>query len=188
MPVLANRRYPLWAPPGTALVGPLPGSKDARRRAIAARLLELARVSIAILDGDAARDCLKPTSRIEISPDDYEYEADLCDALRRGLLRLERLSDLDLQTGVWRLRPDKPGMADLLLAGMGYPRQFSGWDKYLIPIPPAMQQAFGGEPGTVFSDDGRWCSVFVPLRDSLDDIVAVLEFCAALGDEVQPVL
>ena len=188
MPVLANRRYPQWSPPGTPLVGPLPEEPNARRDAAAARLLELARVAMAIVDGDAARDCLRPTSRIEISPDDYEYDAGHCNALRRGLLRVERLSDLDVQTGVWRLRPDKPGMADLLLAGMGYPRQFSGWDKYLIPIPPAMQQALNGEPGTVFSEDGRYGSVFVPLRDSLDDIVGVLELCTALQHEAQPVL
>lgn len=188
MSVLANRRYPQWAPPGTPLTGPLPEEPAARREAVAARLLELARVAMAIVDGDAVRDCLRPASRIEISGDDYEYDADQCNALRRGLLRVERMSDLDVQTGVWRLRPDKPGMADLLLAGMGYPRQFSGWDRYLIPIPAAMQQAFDGQPGTGFSDDGRYCSVLAPVRDSLDDTVGVLELCVALDGEAQPVL
>jgi hypothetical protein len=160
----------------------------ARRDAITARLLELARVAMAVIDGDAARDCLRPASRVEVSPDDFEYDVDACNALRRGLLKVERLSDLDVQTGIWRLRPDKPGMADLMLAGMGYPRQFSGWDRYLIPVPAPMSEAFGGKPGVGAVSDGRYSSVFVPLRDSLDDIVAVLELCAAVVEEPQQVL
>lgn len=180
MTVLPNRRYPSWAAPGTALVGPLPDDPDGRREAVAARLLELARVSLAILDAEAARDCILPASRVEISPDDFAYDVDLCNTLKRGLLRVERLTDLNVTSAVWRLRPDKPGVADLVLAGSAYTGQFSGWEKYSIPIPAAMQQAFQGEPATVGSEDGRWLSVFAPLRDSLDDIVAVFELCAAL--------
>lgn len=179
MSVLSHRRYPQWAPPGTALTGPLPEGK-AGLDAIAARLLELARVACAVLDADAVRDCLLPASRIEISPDDYAYDIELCNAVRRGLLRLERLTDLEVQSALWRLRPDLPGQADLLLAGSTYTQQFSGWEKFPIPIPPAMQQAFAGEPATAVSEDGRWCSVFTPVRDSLDDVVAALEFCVSL--------
>jgi hypothetical protein len=178
MSVLPNRRYPQWSPPGTALVGPLP-TGEARRPALEARLRELARVSLAILDADAVRDCLLPQSRVEISPDDYEYDSDLCHAVRRGLLRIERLSDLDVETAVWRLRPDRPGEADLVLAGHAYTSQFSGWEKYTIPIPEAMARAFDGEPAAASSGDGRWLSLFAPLRDSLDDVVGVLELCTA---------
>jgi hypothetical protein len=188
MTVLANRRYPEWAPPGTALIGPLPEERGPRGEAMVARLLELGRVALAILDADAARECLRPSSRIAISPDDYEYDVELCNALKRGLLRVERLSDLDVQTAVWRLRPDLPGMADLLLAGKGYPRQFAGWNQYAIPVPEAMQCAFNGEPGVALSEHARWVSVFVPLRDSLDDIVGVLQLCTGLDGEPLPVL
>ena len=180
MTLLANRRYPEWAPAGTALRGPLPEEPNALRQAVTARLLELARAALAVLDIEAVRDCLLPTSRIEISPDDYECDAELANAVRRGLLRIERLSDVEVQSCIWRLRPDRPGHADLLLAGLNYTSQFSGWEKYLIPIPVAMQQAFEGDPGVAVSGDGRWLSVFAPLRDSLDDIVAVLELCVAL--------
>jgi hypothetical protein len=45
-----------------------------------------------------------------------------------------------------------------------------------------MQAAFEGETGTLISDDGELVSVFIPLRDSLDDIVGVLELCAVLAD------
>ena len=69
--------------------------------------------------------------------------------------------------------------AHLILAGSTYTGQLVSWDKYTLPLPEAMRQAFDGAPGVLFSDDGRWCSVFAPLRDSLDDIVAVLEVCAA---------
>jgi hypothetical protein len=179
MRTLPNRHYPQWSPPGTALVGPLPEGSE-RKAAAEARLLELARVSLALLEGDAVRECVLPTSRIEISGDDYAYDVDLCNAVRRALLRLERLSDLEPQSAVWRLRPDRPGEADLVLAGQTYTSQFSGWDKFPIPIPGAMARAFAGEPGSAWCDDGRWLSVFTPIRDSLDDVVGVLEFCVAL--------
>jgi len=178
MPVLAHRRYPEWAPPGTALVGPLPDDLPARREAVAARLLELARVALAVLDADAVRECVLPPARIAISGDDFAYDIDLANTVKRGLLRLERLSDLAPQAAVWRLRLDLPGQADLVLAGSEYPSQFSGWEKFPIPIPPEMQRAFDGTPGVAAPSDGAYCSVFAPLRDSLDDIVGVLELCA----------
>jgi len=73
-------------------------------------------------------------------------------------------------------------MAGLMLAGTEYTGRFSGWQKFPIPMPDAMRQAFDGEPGPASSEDGRWSSVFVPLRDSLDDIVAVLELCVRHGE------
>jgi hypothetical protein len=181
MRIMAHRRYPQWAPAGTALIGPLPREVEARIGAIEARLRELARVSLAVLDIDAVRDCLRPESRIEISPDDFAYDIDLANSAKRGLLRIERLSDLDPEAVIWRLRPDRPGMADVVLAGRSYTSQFSGWGKFPIPIPEAMQCAFNGEPAAARSDDGRFLSLFAPLRDSLDDIVAVLELCVSLG-------
>jgi len=180
MAALPNRTYPQWAPPGTALIGPLPEEEAARRAAVEARLLELARVALALLDVDAVRDCILPAARVEISPDDFGYDIDLCNTVRRSLLRLERLSDLAPEVAIWRLRPDKPGLADLVLAGTEYTHQFSGWEKFPIPIPPAMQTAFEGRPASVSSADGRSLSVFAPLRDSLDDVVAVLELYTAL--------
>ena len=180
MPVLPNRRLPEFAAAGTALIGPLPTDKEARRDAVTNRLLELARVSLAVVDADAARDCLLPGARASVSDDDFGYDIELCNRLRRGLLLVERLSDLEVATTVWRVPPDKPDVADIVLAGSSYTGQFSGWGKLQIELPEAMRRAFEGEPRSVWSDDCNWCSVFVPLRDSLDDIVGVLELCAAL--------
>jgi len=179
MPVLPNRRYAQWSPPGAALVGPLPEDPEARRQAVADRLLELSRVALAVIDIEAARDCLLPAAHVAVSDDDFGYHIDLCNAVKKGLLRLERLTDLDVATAIWQLRPDQPGSAHLVLAGSTYTGQLVSWDKYTLPLPDPMRQAFDGAPGLLFSDDGRWCSVFAPLRDSLDDIVAVLEVCAA---------
>ena len=180
MGIPAHRKYPQWAPPGTALAGPLPEAAPDRVRAVESRLLELARVSLAILDIDAVRDCIRPESRIEICPDDFAYDTSLANAVKRGLLRIERLCDLEPESAVWRLRPDKPGMADLVLAGRSYTSQFSGWGGFPIAIPDAMQSAFDGEPASALSGDERLLSVFAPLRDSLDDVVAVLELCFRL--------
>ena len=180
MPVLPNRRLPEFAAAGTALIGPLPKDPEARCHAVANRLLEQARISLAVVDAEAARDCLLPTARVSVSDDDFGYDIELCNRLRRGLLLVERLSDLEVAATVWRVPPDKPEVAEIVLAGSSYTGQFSGWGKLQIVPPEAMRRAFGGEAASVWSEDQNWCSVFVPLRDSLDDIVGVLELCAAM--------
>jgi hypothetical protein len=145
---------------------------------VAARLLELGRVALAVMDIEAVRDCLLPHARAAVGPDEFAYDIDLCNTVKGRLLRVERLTDLPVLTAVWRVRPDQPAMADVLLAGSGYPPQLISWDKYTVPMPEAMRQALDGDPGTLFSGGGDICSVFVPLRDSLDDVVAVLELCS----------
>ena len=180
MPVLPNRRFPELAAPGTALIGPLPEDAKARREAVTQRLLELARVSLAIVDADAARDCLLPTARVSISSDDFGYDIELCNQLRKGLLLVERLSDLDVVSTVWRLPPDKPEVAEILLAGSSYTGQVAGWGKIEIEPPEEMRKAFEGETTSLSSADANWSSVFLPLRDSLDDVVGVLELCATM--------
>jgi hypothetical protein len=182
MKVLSNRRYPQWAPTGTALTGPLPEQEGARIEAVAARLLELARVALAVLDIDAVRDCLLPEARVAAAADDHGYDIGLFNKVKSGLLRVERLSDLAVCTAIWRRRPDDQGKAEVLLVGSTYPPQLIEWDKYEIAIPDPMQAAFEGEPGRLVREEGELCSVFVPLRDSLDDVVAILQVCAALGE------
>lgn len=179
--VLPNRRYPQWAPPGTALTGPLPEKEGARVEAVAARLLELARVSLAVLDIEAVRDCLLPQARVPVVADDHGYDIDLFNNVKSGLLRAERLTDLPVCTAIWRRRPDDPEKAEVLLVGSTYPPQLIAWDRYEVSLPDPMRLAFSGEPGRLVSEDGALCSVFVPLRDSLDDIVGVLELCSPLG-------
>jgi hypothetical protein len=180
MAVLPNRRLEQLAAPGTALMGPLPEAAEARREAVRNRLLEQARVSLAVIEGEVARDCLLPGARVAGSEDDLGYDIELCNRLRRGLLLAERLSDLEVTATVWRVPPDRPEAADILLAGSGYSGQFSGWGKLQITPPEEMRRAFAGEATWAWSEDGDWCSVFAPLRDSLDDIVGVLELCAAM--------
>ena len=177
---LPHRQYPQWAPLGTPLTGPLPAEPEPRREAVAARLLELGRVALALVDADAIPELLTPPSRVDIPYDSFAYDIDRCVRLKGELLRLERLCDLEPASALWQLRVDMPGAADMILAGSCCPPQFSGHMKYTIATPPAMKEAFGGSPAVAFSDDARWCSAFVPLRDTLDDIVAVLELCAEL--------
>jgi hypothetical protein len=182
MTVLPNRRYPQWAPPGTPLTGPLPEEEGARLEAVAARLLELARVALAVVDIDAARDCLLPEARVPVVADDHGYDIDLFNKVKSGLLRAERLTDLSVFTAIWRRRPDDPDKAEVLLVGSAYPPELIEWDKYEVAIPDPMGLAFDGEPGRLVSGNAELCSVFVPLRDSLDDVVGVLQVCAPLGE------
>ncbi len=178
MAIPEHRKFPQWSPPGTALQGTLPVEREARVVALEARLRELARVSLAVIDADAVRECVLPESRVQISQDDFTYDIPQATAVKRALLRVERLSDLEPQVAIWRRRPDLEGKADLVLAGSDYTSQFSGWDMLTIPVPEAMARAFAGEPAAAHGE--HYLSLFAPLRDSLDDVVAVLELCVQL--------
>ena len=153
---LPHRRYPEWAPPGTALNGSLPTEPEPRREAVAARLLELGRVALALLDADTIPELLMPPSRIDIPYDSFAYDIGRCVKVKGELLRLERLCDLEPAAALWQQRVDMPGAADMILAGSCYPPQFSGHMKYTIATPAAMKEAFSGRPAVAFSDDGQW--------------------------------
>ena len=141
-------------------------------------LVELAETAATFADGDA---CVRLSPRGE--GDDYDVDADAFNCLKRTLLLAGRLAEKRLGaaapgTGVWMMRG---GRAELVVAGSPSPEQFAGWNSYSVEPPPAMREAFAGKPGVAADEARGLVSAFAPVRDSLGQVAAVIEFCARLA-------
>ena len=140
-------------------------------------LLELAGTAANFADGDEARK-LVPRGQ----GDDYEVDARAFNSLKRTLLLAERLAQERLPgrppgTGVWVKNGER---AELVVAGSRYPGQFAGWASYATEPPEAMREAFAGRPAAAADEARGLVSAFAPVRDSFEQVAAVVEFCARL--------
>ncbi|WP_127584597.1 hypothetical protein [Paenibacillus koleovorans] len=135
-------------------------------------LMEIARIGTLFLCGDWVEQAMTPERRAYTSGDDIDFEEHSYNALKRILLLTERIdrSRKEVSCCVWVLRPDKPNYGEPLLAGRTLPAEGHS----IIPLGPELARAFAGTPTTRFRPAGEE-TVYYPLRNSDEDIVAVLE-------------
>lgn len=166
---------------------------------LVARLKHVAHVGQLFIDGDACERALRPAARAWTSGDDFDYDFDVATPLKQTLMRLERIEDFPYTAVIWRRRPDDESKAEVLLAG----RLGSPFGRGPLKMPAALRRALvdgrvavarlsaaaydRGIPrryGHVWQADHdaflrtglpQVVSVFAPLRNSHDDLVAALE-------------
>jgi hypothetical protein len=171
---------------------------------------EVARVGQAFVDGDLCRQAYQPHAETFMTGDDMDFNPQTTVPLKKTLLRLERVSRLPCGTTLWRRRPDDPGSGEALLFGSASSPLAGGKPGNRGYKPPRMtrEMAAGflkgrtawrlnyqaGRAARTMADRGqaiaarglkRPCIVerFVPIRDSMGEVAAVLEvFAAAVTD------
>jgi len=171
-----------------------------------ARLKHVAHVGEIFIDGDACEAALRPAARDWTDGDDIDYDFDVGAPIKRTLLRLERVEPFPYCAILWRRRPDDATKAEVLLAG----RAGSPYGRGPTPMPPPLRKALvdgkmavgriprskykamlGRLYGHVWMVDfdslarsGRpnVISVFAPIRNSNDEIVAALELATVGRD------
>jgi hypothetical protein len=182
-------------------------AKKAKTLSLAAvkrELAEVARVGQAFLDGDLARKVYHPHSEKFMCGDDMDFDPEAFMPLKKTMLRLERLCRVPCATTLWRRRPDRPDRGEATIFGSyGSPH---GGDKPANrgyeprPMFPELARAFlRGKPGWKLTRDWRagsmaerglgvriagvkrptFVELFVPVKDSMGEIAAVLEVFAA---------
>jgi len=151
--------------------------KPAVRRETEARLRRIARAAEVFVDGDAFREfVLKPELN---TGDEYLVDHGKFIALKQALIKLKRLEPGDVGVIAWRRFKDQ---ADLCLAVDSHPCAVRPGNH---PISPAMAEAFAGR---VAVQDLEFrghplLGVCAPIRDSLDEVVGVVEVFASLVPE-----
>lgn len=163
------------------------------------RLKSVAHVGQLFIDGDACEEALRPAARAWTSGDDIDYDFEVAVPIKQTLLRLEEVEDFPYQAVLWRRRPDDPKKVEVLLAG----RMGSPYGRGPIPLPaplksalvqgkvavasmsaPAYEHSLGERYGHVWvvdhdsflrSGHASVISVFAPIRNSDDELVAALE-------------
>jgi hypothetical protein len=147
------------------------------RRETEERLRRLARAATVLVDGDAFK--AVPVDPSLNTGDDYRVDHDKFIAVKKTLLKLKRLEPGDVGVMTWRRFKDQ---ADITVPVDSHPCAVRPGNH---PITPAMAEAFEGRTA-VQELEWRGCpllSVCAPIRDSLDDVVGVVEVFASLAPE-----
>jgi hypothetical protein len=177
-------------------------------------LAEVARVGQMFLDGDLARRAYHAHAVNFMCGDDMDFDPEAFMPLKKTMMRLERLSRVKCSTTLWRRRPLSPGKAPdrgeaLMFGGFAAPhggnkpaprgyqpkpmfpelaRAFlkgqSAWKITRTPSAGHMvERGLGvkvkGLKGPAFIE------LFVPVKDSMGEIAAVLEVFAATASDDQ---
>lgn len=140
----------------------------------AARLRRLARTAEVFIDGDLFRAAF-PMPQLN-SGDQYCVEPAPFIAVKRTLLKLKRLEPGDIGVVAWRPFGDE---AELCLPVDTHPLPVRPGNH---PISPAMAEAFSGHIALQERQMHGFplLAAFAPIRDSLDDVVGVVELFASL--------
>ena len=167
-------------------------------------LAEVARVGEMFLDGDLARRAYHPHAVNFMCGDDMDFDPEAFMPLKKTMLRLERLARVPCATTLWRRRPDLPWAGEALIFG-GFASPHGGSkpaNRGYVPqkMFPELSRAFlkgqsawklTRSPGAGFmAERGQgvkvkgisqptFIEIFVPVKDSMGEIAAVLEVFAA---------
>ncbi len=177
---------------------------------IAAELAEVARVGEIFVDGEQVKSAWMPYAETFMRGDDMDYNEVATVPLKKTLLRLERLCRVPCSTVIWRRRPDDPGSGEALLLGSYGCPQSGDKPANRGYKPPRMSKELAaifvkGKGKVIKVDRGPQAhlhrmnirslsvptrglkgmaavQVYVPVKDSMGEVVGVLEvFTAAIG-------
>ena len=148
------------------------------RKQTEARLRRIARIGEVFVDGDTFKDVVKKPEMN--TGDEYCVNHAKHIAIKQTLLKLRRIEEGDIGVVAWRPFKDQ---ADLTVPVDVHPLSVRPGNH---PISPAMAEALAGRVGVQeLSMRGfPLLSVCAPIRDSLDDVVGILEVYASLVPKV----
>jgi hypothetical protein len=151
--------------------------KPALRRETEARLRRIARAGEVFINGDAFREfVLKPELN---TGDQYLVDHEKFIEVKQTLFKMKRLEPGDVGVITWRKFGEE---ADNCLPCDSYPKSVRPGNH---PMSEAVIKAFAGETAVqdVQMRGYPMLSVCAPIRDSLDDVVGVVEVFASLVPE-----
>lgn len=146
------------------------------RREVEVRLRRIARAGEVFLDGEAFKAVL-PDPAINTG-DDYRVDDEKFVAIKKTLFKLKRLEEGDVSAQAWRRFEDG---ATLVVPVDPHPCEVKG--KH--PVTPAMEEAFAGRTAVAELEfrGVPILSVCAPIRDSLEDVVGVVEVFGSLAPD-----
>jgi hypothetical protein len=149
---------------------------------------EVARVASVMVDGDVCRRIQTPRS-LEyllkqdkrdrwLGSDNFDVHHEAFIQTKKTLMRLARLCRQPCDVNLWMPLPTSPPRIQILIRNVRELSQFWTWGVMHQEMPLEMQRVLDtGERATVRKRPGM-VSVLAPVRDSLGDIVALVEVVA----------
>jgi hypothetical protein len=183
-----------------------------RAQTIRDELLRLAEIAAGILDGEDAKAVITPLAmRYIASPDErhvflsgdyFDVDHQTFIRIKKLLIRLERLGRIEANCSLWVPVPGKDQVTVAVHNGAHHRYYRFGLER--LDTPPEMKQVFAtgrclavpsptgapvpgggstGATGSPVSESDGLVTALAPVRDSLGDVVAVLELTAPLDAE-----
>ena len=152
---------------------------------LAAQLDQVAKVASVMMDGDLAKRLVTPRAMASIldqnpqdqwaAADNYDVDHNNYIAAKKATIRLARLCTSPCDVNLWMPIPAKPGRIHIVIRNVHEMSQFWTWGRLHQETPAEMNRVLEtGERVTVSRRPGI-ASVLAPVRDSLGDIVGVVE-------------
>jgi len=160
---------------------------------VLAELSRLAEIAAGILDGEEAKRIIAAQAMHYVSNPDPEHpflsgdyfdvDRELFLRTKKLLIRLERLGNVPVNSSLWVPIPGRDAVTVAVHNGVNHRYYSFGMES--LPTPLEMREVFAsGEIRQVLPEEGgkgnSLVTVLAPIRDSLGDVVAVVEFTSLL--------
>lgn len=152
---------------------------------LAQQLESIAKTATVMVDGDVCQRIVTPRAIDYMlrnpskdrwaDADNYDVDDGAFVATKKTLIRLSRLADFPVDVNLWMpLKPDF-SLVHIVIRNRYEMSQFWPWGKLFQETPaPMLEVLKEGKPVAVTGKNG-YVSVLAPVRNSLDDIVGLVE-------------
>jgi hypothetical protein len=146
---------------------------------------DIARIATAMLDGDICQRIVTPRALEFMNrtdprdrwadADNYDVDDQAFNATKKTLIRLSSLANYPVDVNLWMPLEGKTPRIQVVIRNRYEMSQFWEWGRLYQPMFPEMQTVLStGRRVTVEKKPG-FVSVLAPVRNSLDDIVGLVE-------------
>jgi hypothetical protein len=168
---------------------------SAQNTAIDNQLDEIARVASVMVDGDVCQRIVTPRALAFMSKkdprdqwadsDNYDVDDAAFNRVKKTLIRLSMLADYPLDVNLWLPAPGTPPRVQIAIRNHNELSQFWDWGKLSQEMFPEMRTVLTtGKRVTVKQKPGL-ISVLAPVRNSLDEIVGLVEVVTRVVPDVR---
>ncbi len=149
---------------------------------------DVARIATVMVDGDLCRRIVTPRALEFMNrkdprdqwadADNYDVNDEAFNATKKTLIRLSRIVDYPVDVNLWMPLEGQPPRIQVVIRNRHEMSQFWEWGQLYQPMFPEMQTVLStGRRVTVERKPG-FVSVLAPVRNSLDEIVGLVEIVA----------
>jgi hypothetical protein len=154
-------------------------------RDMAQELDDVARVATVMMDGDACQRIVTPRA-LEymfksdprdpwLAGDNYEVNDQAFIQVKKTLLRLARLAPFPCDVNLWMPIAGHPDKVRVVIRNVNEMSQFWPWGALYQDMIPQMKHVLENGRRVIVTDRPGWVSVLAPVRNSLGDVVGLVE-------------
>jgi hypothetical protein len=173
----------------------LPAAYAADRDRVEHDLDEIARIATAMVDGDICQHIVTPRAigymnRTDprdqwADGDNYDVDDQAFTATKKTLIRLASLASYPVDVNLWMPLEGKPPRIEIVVRNRYEMSQYWEWGRLYQPMFPEMQSVLSTGRRIKVERKAGFVSILAPVRNSLDDVVGLVEVVSALHPDAR---